>query len=490
LLLSRLPPPEPRLLAWRAPAVGAETENGRDALATAAADVSPRRLSAGGRLPHPASVSADGRYLTDTDWPSGSLLVTDLATGERHVIAERAEGSAYGSANAAVFSRDGRRLGYIWIAYPNNEQVTEVRIIDFDGDGTASPRVSEPRTIDANAVQYPADLWDWSPDGRWLLGKTYGPDNSVALRLFSSAGDTTRTLKTLDWREPLRAAFSPDGRFVAYDLPAESDRRVRSIFVVSLDGSRERVVVGDGALNRLFGWDPDGGLMLDVAGRRLRWTPDGSAILIFGQDGRGRQGIYRVQLATGAHEIRMQVTDDGWSPVNFDVSSDGATLYYTRAERGGQLALIARPLAGGAERPLAVVSVPGHVAVSPDDSEIAATIGPFDPDLSIVGVVPADGGAPRELFRLPAPWGVFRLAWTPDGDKVILVAWRSDRPAETAVTETAVWLLPVRGGEPRRLDGLPHLRQAVPDPSGRRLAFMLGEPRHEIWALDRDRGQY
>jgi Tol biopolymer transport system component len=597
--------PEPRTLAWGTPAAGAE--NGRDARLAGASEVTTRRLWEGIFAPY--AVSPDGRYVTEPDPSDGALTVLDLTTGEWHRIAARPDGSNFGSGRVSAFSRDGRRVAYLWSFGDSiSAAFTEVRVIDFDGSGTGAPRVSEPHVIDDNPLAYRTELWDWSPDGRWVLGNSYGADNSVAIVLYSTTGDTTRTLKTLEWREPLRAAFSPDGRFVAYDVASGVERRVRSIHVVSVDGSRERLVVGDGALNRLFGWDPDGGILyvsqrsggpalwrlpmddgaaagppellledfwraaplgqaggsfyyvvrterpalhlagvdaaagllttnaqpvqdalegrerayawsadgkhlavvysddghrtmrlavrtadgaeiseipLELNGARLHWPAGDNAVLMHGLDGRGRFGFYRVDLRTGVHDVVHRIERETWSFGHFDVSRDGSTLYYARfghasAARPG-LTLVARSLATGNERAIGPVGLPGLLALSPDGSEIAILAESLDPNTHVVALLPEAGGATRELFRLPPSWTAVRLQWTPDGEKVMLVARPMGRP-----DESVVWFLPVHGGEPRQLDGVvAELRNALLHPDGRRLAFMTGRTRTEIWAMER-----
>jgi Tol biopolymer transport system component len=72
------------------------------------------------------------------------------------------------------------------------------------------------------------------------------------------------------------------------------------------------------------------------------------------------------------------------------------------------------------------------------------------------------------------------MHWTRAGDHVLFVATRTEPP-----WEEELWLVPVNGGEARRLDGIaPDGRNAVLHPNGRRLTYKSGQNRGEIWVLE------
>ena len=66
-------------------------------------------------------------------------------------------------------------------------------------------------------------------------------------------------------------AFSPDGRFLAFDLPLE-DSEAADVFTLAVDGSGEKTIVGHGSDDELVAWSPDGGHLLSERSRR----PEGS----------------------------------------------------------------------------------------------------------------------------------------------------------------------------------------------------------------------
>ena len=83
--------------------------------------------------------SADGRYLSFTNWEHGNLAVYDCVTGEERDLTD--EGTWDGPdqwAAHSVWSPDGKQIAYAWY----NVDHWELRIVGFDG--------SEPRILYCN----------------------------------------------------------------------------------------------------------------------------------------------------------------------------------------------------------------------------------------------------------------------------------------------------------------------------------------------------
>jgi Tol biopolymer transport system component len=169
--------------------------------------------------------------------------------------------------------------------------------------------MAEPTVIFHNPEFYPYYPFDWSPDGRQILVKSYIlAANTNQLALISVEDGSYRPLRSFDWREPLRAGFSPDGRHVAYDFPPDIDSQNRDLFVMSLDGTYEQRVVNGPAVDRLLGWHPDGAIL-------------------FHSDRGGSPGVWRLPMADGrptgpAELIRTDML--GVEPLGFA----GGHLYY------------------------------------------------------------------------------------------------------------------------------------------------------------------
>jgi hypothetical protein len=103
-------------------------------------------------------------------------------------------------------------------------------------------------------------------------------------------------------------------------------------------------------------------------------------------------------------------------------------------------------------------------------------------------IVPTDGSPTRELFRLVPPdkFGAWRThVWTADSTAVVAALQRAGR--------REMWLLPL-AGEPRKLDvdSSSWMAGAVDStdqgfslsPDGRRIAFVIGTSKAEVWALE------
>jgi Tol biopolymer transport system component len=97
--------------------------------------------------------------------------------------------------------------------------------------------------------------------------------------------------------------------------------------------------------------------------------------------------------------------------------------------------------------------------------------------------LPAAGGAARELLRAQEAESIPTIAWTPDG-RHILYGKRGHNTRQREITE--LWRISTDGGEPQKLDlatSNPMLALRV-HPDGRQIAFIAGEMKSEIWALE------
>jgi hypothetical protein len=83
----------------------------------------------------------------------------------------------------------------------------------------------------------------------------------------SPAVRSFRGLKTVGWRGPLKMFFSPDGKYLAYDLPSSDTNPNRDVLVMAVDGSREATVVDHAAQDVVMGWSRDGSRLLFASDR-------------------------------------------------------------------------------------------------------------------------------------------------------------------------------------------------------------------------------
>ena len=214
------------------------------------------------------TISADGRYLSLSDWSTGDLTLHDFTTGRDRRLTNKGTWQQSGDyTDYTTTSRDGRQVAYAW--YNDTKQRYELRVVSTDPGAAATPRV-----LFENAdVEYLAPF-DWSPDGRWIATWLGRKDDTVQIALVATRDGALTVLKSPGWR-PLseRMAFSPDSTLLAYDLLPDDVTRVSDVFVISVDGSREIQAVRHPSSDSVVGWSPDGTLLFksDRAGTNGLW---------------------------------------------------------------------------------------------------------------------------------------------------------------------------------------------------------------------------
>jgi Tol biopolymer transport system component len=208
------------------------------------------------------NVSHDGRYLPYVDLAAprgnGELFLHDIAAGTDRRITNEVEKFPQQYAGEATFSTDDTQLAYAWF----NKDHYELRITGLQASGASRPRVlfsnSEVPRI------YPRD---WSPDGKWLGVQLVKKDETTQIGLVAVNDGSLRVLKSVDSRGSPKLFFSPDGKYLAYGLPATDTGNQRDIFVLAIDGGREIPAVVNPGNDVLMGWSPDGRHLLFTSDR-------------------------------------------------------------------------------------------------------------------------------------------------------------------------------------------------------------------------------
>jgi dipeptidyl aminopeptidase/acylaminoacyl peptidase len=264
--------------------------------------------------------------------------------------------------------------------------------------------------------------------------------------------DTNFTLRT-----PIEAQISPDGRQVIFQLnewvPDRPTQRGR-IWAVDAEGGDLRPLSDgpDGDYNARF--SPDG-TWIAFTSKRDEGDKDGKP-----DPGKDQQQLYRMP-ASGGETKRVCVMPNGaqqiaWSP-------DGSRIAFLSLEgpepkdepkvdeplRHQRLWTVRHDY--DTPEPITPPDVTvWSYAWSPDSNQIAAfySAGPGETDWfgGQIGIVPASGGAIRQLSKLTRQAGAF--AWSRGGSQLYYVSgeW-SDRP----LVGGDVFAAPVAGGEARNL---------------------------------------
>jgi Tol biopolymer transport system component len=226
------------------------------------------------------TVSPDGRFLTYVDWGGlQNVMVRDLAAGTSRALTSNTKLGEFGYGQWSAISRDGQQVAYEWLTLDRKD---ELWVAPLRGSGAPAFRRIRQVEQDQGSVR----PFDWSPDGKWLAVLIERSDRSSQIGIMSVQDGMLRPFKSIDWRGVNKMVFSPDGRFVAYDI-MDGDARDRTrIYVMAVDASREVAVVDDASRNNVMGWSPDGHLVFtsDRTGTRSLWT-----VLV--EDGRAKEPL-------------------------------------------------------------------------------------------------------------------------------------------------------------------------------------------------------
>lgn len=389
-------------------------------------------------------ISGDGRYLSYVDWETGDLAIRDLSTGENRRLTDGPRGEF------AFYSRispDGKTVAYVWVDKENPYHLRVTSIDDLK-DGV------KPRVLYRNTPQY-MDFGDWSPDGKYVLANIRG-----GIDLISTSDGAMTVLKTLNWGSP-KPRFSPDGRWIVYNVRPVQDSPDRDIFVLATDGSREIPLVEHPGDDFVLGWAPDGKRILfasDRSGVLSAWViavadgrPQGAPELVKPDIGNiqpigfSRAGSFYYGLSTGMPDVYVTTLDPATgralippAPVSQRFqgrgsspawSSDGEFIAYLSARKDpinsavGPRVICIRSLQTGEEREIStplsfeITSPPTRLHWSPDGRFLLATAmdsrgrgGLYRIDVQSGEVAPIVQGASRS-FR---PVGV----WSTDGKTI------------------------------------------------------------------------
>ncbi len=324
--------------------------------------------------PGEGSVSADGRYISFTDWETGDLGVRDVITGVGRHLTNTGDWEASGDyAEGSVISPDGRQVAYFWF---DEKGKNELRVIPISGGTPRTVHRSDDRS-DYIAPQ------GWTPDGRQLLVVHTLADHTSQIAMVSVQDGSLRALKSFTWQN-LNARLSPNGRYIAYDSPKDDKTQARDIFVLGVDGSRETAVVQHSADDFLPQWSPDGSRILflsDRTGTMSLWAipledgkAQGPAELVKADVGRirplgmarngtlhyvlpgaSRTNIYTAELDGGKVSKKPALATEHFINSNTgpSLSPDGLYLAYYSL-RAGSSTIVIRTLKTGVEKDIPV----------------------------------------------------------------------------------------------------------------------------------------
>jgi eukaryotic-like serine/threonine-protein kinase len=258
----------------------------------------------------------------------------------------------------------------------------------------------------------------WSPDGRQLLfvkaNNEYRKLDLSDLYGYNSFGDIwSLDLETMTQtrliEDAYNPAWSPDGRWIAFDASWAGPRR---IWLVDERGRNPRQISSDisEAVNHVA----------------PKWSPDGSRIVFMHMEGTTRN----IRVLDQQREEIILLTDDLFLNVNPAWSPDGDYIYFS-SYRGGGMNIWRASIGsdGSVPREFDQITTGAgqdlNISVSPDGQQLAFTVLGINSDIWSLPVSAENGmpaGEPQPLIMTNREES--RGAWSPDGKTI---AFNSDR---------------------------------------------------------------
>jgi Tol biopolymer transport system component len=260
--------------------------------------------------------------VTDTDGQravyrddKGNLYFSDLATHSKRLVFKN------NGANDAIGWQAARDFSSVFVVIPEKEKGSfcKIAIVNIAGSGF--------RDVPRTRV---CGTFDWSRDKRFILATDNIDLDRFAIHkivLLDTTDGSERVLVTVNSHKGIRAAnFSPDGRFVAFDLQPETGG---GVFVVPIETGQPELVSENSQL--------------------LDWTSDGRFLVITNsQNGAGALSLLPIANGKAAGDplfIRFGQFDDGY------ITERGSLVYSTTSAEGRMSLELADLDAGGRPGP-------------------------------------------------------------------------------------------------------------------------------------------
>jgi Tol biopolymer transport system component len=351
--------------------------------------------------------SPDGRYLSYVNWNNkGNLALHDFKTGEnRDLTNEGTWEKPSKFCDVSIWSPDSSQIAYCWI---DGCVGTHLRTIGLDG--------SPPRVLHCDPKSGYAWPRAWSQDGKYIAAIFCNNDVVKAeehidkIALISVENGSMRILKTLGNRRSRFMNFSPDGRYIAYDVETEENSRIGDIHLLAVDGSQENSLVVHPANDGAPFWSPDGKqivFMSDRSGTMALWILD--------VDNGKPEGNPRQIKEMGSQFGPMGLTPDG--SLYYSLRKPELNVYV--AELDFDACKVSSP---PTKTSLSFEGTNYGQCWSPDGKRLAyASRRNFDPPVLLIRSI--ETGQERELsfetVRVLPSWGRTAPRWSPDGDSIL-----------------------------------------------------------------------
>jgi len=349
-------------------------------------------------------LTADGKYIRGLDRETGDVVQFEVANGRTSRITNKGSWSkTERTLEDQAFSRDGKQIAYnAEVLSEAKDWLIPLRIRNLDGSGL--------RTL-FSEKDYVQPL-DWSPDAGSILALR-DRNKATELTVISTTDGLVRVLRSSPsgWLSFQMASFSPDGRFVAFDLVREGSPPHSDVFLMTADGRNEVVVAGHPAEDQLLGWTPDGRSLVFLSDRSGTW--DIWAVPVAGGKQQGEPELLKKDFGYHVWDV-LGFAPDGSFYYKTDTSAgrlyDGAVDLET-----GKVLVPPAPVTTRYTRP------PSQLTWSPDGRNLAyiSFRGDISPGNLILTIRSAATG--EERFLSPRLLGFNQISWAPDSRSIIAI---------------------------------------------------------------------
>jgi len=466
----------------------------------------------------PADWSADGKHilaffgLKKQGTPSQIVLVS-VADGSVHVLKTLDERYTR-EEGRALFSPNGEYIAYDFRPQKDIQQ-RDISLLSTEGN------------LEIPLINHQADdrLLGWTPDGKSVLfaSSRTGPWNIWLIRVKEGKLQGTPELIKKDAGPIWPMGFTSKGSFY-YSI----DTSMVDVYIASLDMKEGKFLDQPiKAAQRFEGynfrpdWSPDGNYLAYISYRSVEgtdfcvlclrsvkngeirtvftpqikyfkyicWAPDSRSIIVIGVDKSNRGGMYKIDVQTGDTTSIVLQLEQGSTIKQPAWSLDGKAIFYPYTQWTKKLSrIIVHDLETGQDKELYRKIAPpdiGSLTLSPDGKYLAfgtAEMVEKKLESDVLRVIPAAGGEPFDLIKVPTPEMIASYAWTPNG-REILFAKRLSSKQQGQKLE--LWMIPTEGGEPRKLGlAIYELINLSIHPDGQRIAFSSGKAGAEIWVME------
>ncbi len=368
-------------------------------------------------------------------WGDGSLVVQDIASGERGAVIERANYGRYVSTGHIIYAQaDGTilavpfDLGRLRVTGTPFPVASEVRVANWSGG--ASFAVSDGGTLAfVRGTSETRFLLNWldrdgevvrqlgpplngafqtvSPDGRRIAFELRQPNHNDIWLVDAASG--AREQFTFESTEDESPVWSPDGQRIAYSSAWTGQSR--RIYVKPVDGSSEHVLIYTGKYHlHLTDWSPDGKWLAFY-----QFPPVTDAdIWLVNTDGEGQ--LVPVVTTTGLQWRAVFSPDGRWLAYDSDESGRAEVYAVSFPELGSKIRISADGGAGprwnGRGDELFYLSPDGDITVVPMSTQ-GSVLRPGTPQVLF----------PTSIERL------FEFDVAPDGQHFVVLTPNPDAPA-------------------------------------------------------------